>query len=99
MPWVLEVLLLSVRTKLAQYYLSFSGKRVGRVEERLVFILWAVYVLLGLDHAAADPELHVDPLLPVAGLVRVHQAWSSSGGYMQENCIKVSELFRFCRVI
>ena len=78
---------------------------MGRVEERLVFILWAVYVLLGLDHAAADPELHVDPLLPVAGLVRVHQAvfvlgtWSSSGGYMQENCIKVSELFRFCRVI
>ena len=59
---------------------------MGRDEERLVFTLGAVYVLLGLDHVAADPVLHVDPLLPAAGHVRVLQAvfvlgsWSSSGG-------------------
>ena len=59
--------------------------------------MWAVDVLLGLDHVAADPVLHVDPLLPVAVHVRVLQAvfvlgsWLSSGGYMQENYIEVSE--------
>ena len=42
--------------------------------------MWAVDVLLGLDHVAADPLLHADPLLPSAGHVKVLQATSRDGG-------------------
>ena len=42
--------------------------------------MWAVDVLLGLDHVAADPVLHADPLLPAAGHVKVLQAASCDGG-------------------
>ena len=47
---------------------------MGRDEERLALTVWAVDVLLGLDHVAADPVLHADPLLPAARHVKVLQA-------------------------
>ena len=47
---------------------------MGRDEQRLALIMWAVYVLLGLVHVAADPVLHADPLLPAARHVKLLQA-------------------------